>query len=108
MLDPTLLWKLHPAAIGLNLILSICYLLDEVMIVDDAILLGVMSKHQIDILTKPYDYIGLDHDSALGYGFEEISLREVAVISQVKELKSLEKEGIQTLTGLTLLLYLLQ
>lgn len=108
LFNSTLLWKLDSAAIGLNLLLSIRYLLDEIMIVDDSLFLCVVTKHLIDILTKLRSYIGLHDHAALGYSLEEISLGEVAVIDQVKELKCLEEEGIQTLSGLTLLLYLLQ
>lgn len=50
----------------------------------------------------------MNDGSALGDGLEEISLREVAVISQVKELEGLEEKGIKTFPGLALLLYLLQ
>ena len=51
-LNAALLRELDPAAVGLDLLLSIGDLLDEVVIVDDPFFLSVVRKHQIDILPK--------------------------------------------------------
>ena len=53
----------------------------------------------VHILRLFLNYVGLDYDSALGDGLEEICFVEVAATVEVEEFESFEKEGVDAHFG---------